>query len=331
MLNLVSARQRTGAGPRDLDAARLIAWRSMREASEWVVSRVSAEMEETCGLAFDWYGILLHIYEGGVEGRLPQNELERHLHLSQSGISRMVSKMQNAGLIRREQLPHNRRSVYVVLTDHGRDVFLRATPVHHAAVQRHFGAWLSDTDATAINKGLQKVLRAGDAHSPEPSEDLDQLVTFGKSVLALTSDTVVVSDAILVRDALEPLLLVDASRHVTDAAINDMQAIVIRMSRLIDQPEEFFRADWELHRMLTGCCHNEVLQSAYLALLEIVSSHLDKVVPTTNLGQYLYERLAIHAQLVDAVACGDEQQVRASARRHNFTDVRARLVDTPAD
>jgi hypothetical protein len=73
-----------------------------------------------------------------------------------------------------------------------------------------------------------------------------------------------------------------------------------------------------------------VLRATYLALLEIVSSHMDSVVPTTNFTPYLYERLTIDAQLVDAVACGDSEQVRAAARMHNFTDVRSRLVDTPA-
>lgn len=94
MLTTVSSRQRRNdSAPQDLDATTLTTWRNVRDAGEVVVSRISAEMENQSGLSLYWYGILLHIYEGGEDGRLPQRELERHLYLSQSGISRMVSKM----------------------------------------------------------------------------------------------------------------------------------------------------------------------------------------------------------------------------------------------
>ncbi|MFD7003875.1 FCD domain-containing protein [Streptomyces mirabilis] len=326
-----SRQRRNDSAPQYLDATTLTAWRNVRDAGEVVVSRISAEMENQSGLSLDWYGILLHIYEGGEDGRLPQRELERHLYLSQSGISRMVSKMQEAGLLRREPSPHDRRNVYVVLTDLGRDVFLRATPVHHAAVQRHFGSWLSDDEIASIGRGLQKVLTAEGGSEIQCGEELDRLVTFGQSVLALTSDTVAVSDAILVRDALEPLLLADAARHVTPSAVQDMRAIVARMSTLIDSPEEFFRSDWELHRLLAGYCHNELLRSMYLTLLGTLSSRLDSVVPTTNLTPYLYERLSVHARLVEAVSSGDEDQVAEAAHAHHFTMARTRLVDAPGE
>jgi DNA-binding FadR family transcriptional regulator len=55
---------------------------------------------------------------------------------------------------------------------------------------------------------------------------------------------------------------------------------------------------------------------------------MDDVVPTSNLTQYLYERLAVHARLVDAVANGDERLVAQAAEEHHFTSARTRLTDT---
>lgn len=100
------------------------------------------------------------------------------------------------------------------------------------------------------------------------------------------------------------------------------------MSGLINEPEKFFNADWDLHRKLAESCHNDILRTIYLTLLDILSSHVSSVVPTGNLEQYLYERLAIHAQLVEAVASHDEEQVAAVARDHHFTSIRPRLVDS---
>jgi DNA-binding FadR family transcriptional regulator len=214
----------------------------------------------------------------------------------------------------------------VIMTQSGQDVFLRATPIHNAAVQHHFGAWLSDRETATINTGLNKVTRAVGMIAGKGGAELDELVTFGKTVLSLTSDSVTVSDAILVRDALEPLLLVDAARHVNKETVDRLRESIIRMSTFVDDPEEFFRADWELHRTVAELCQNTLLKTAYLNLLDVISSHMSSVVPTSNLPQYLYERLAIHAQLVDAVASGDEAQAAEAAKAHHFTSERARLI-----
>jgi DNA-binding FadR family transcriptional regulator len=316
----------------DLDAVTLSAWRLVKDASEVVQCRIAAELEETTGLQLEWYAVLLQIYEYGEDGRLPQHALEQHIRLSQSGISRMVSKMQDAGLLKRVPVPHDRRLVYVVLTPHGRDVFLRATPIHHAAVQRHFGDWLSEAEVIPITSGLGKVVNATvDPEAAQHDDRLDQLMAFGQSVLSLTSDAVTVTDAVVVRDALEPLLLSDAARHVTPTAISDLRAALARMTASLESPGDFFRADWDLHRVLAALCQNKVLRTAYLALLDIVSSHLDTVVATSNLPQYLSERLIVHARLVDAVASGDQEAVLASAQAHHFSSVQSRLVDTPSD
>jgi DNA-binding MarR family transcriptional regulator len=321
---VVSGSSHQAGTTRDLDSTRLAAWRAVRDASDAVVERISAEMERAAGLSLEWYGVLLHLYEDG-EGVLPQHVLERHSRLSQSGISRMVSKMEQAGLIRRRPSERDRRNLDVVLTDHGSDIFLRATPGHHAAVQSHFGDWLSDDEAVTVASGLQKVIGAADGDREQP--ELDQLLAFGESVLTLKSDTVVVRDATNTRDALEPLLLQDAARNVSTTTINELREQVTRMSGLIGAPEEFFRADWDLHRKLAGCCHNDILRTVYLKLLDILSDHVDSVVPTGNLEHYLYERLAIHAQIVEAVASRDEEQVAAAAHAHHFTSIRSRLVE----
>lgn len=327
------ARDAAGAGPpespaRDLDAARLAAWRAVRDAGDTVLERISADLERSSGLPLDWYGVLLHLYRSD-DGRLPQHELERQSRLSQSGVSRMLSRMQQAGLVDRSPSQRDRRNLDVVLTDHGRDIFLRATPGHHAAVQAHFGAWLDDNETATIIRGLRKVVNADDEGRHGVETELDQLLAFGDSVLDLRSDAVVVGDAVRTRDALEPALLQDAAKYITRDGVDQLRAIVARMSCLIDAPEAFFTADWDLHRTLAAHCHNDILRTVYLALLDILSSHVSSVVPTANLKPYLYQRLAIHARIVDAVAGGDPDQVAAAAHAHHFTDVRSRLINRP--
>ncbi len=309
-----------------LDESRLTAWRALSSAHDVVLQRISNEMEQDDGLALDWYNVLLHLYETHGNS-LPQSDLERRSALSQSGISRMVSKMEAAGLVSREPSEVDRRTLNVVITKHGKDTFLRATPRHHAAVFNHFGIWMTDQQAQSVASALGPVLDAALPDRASATSELDQLVSFGESVLSINSNVMLVRDAINTRDAVEPLLLSEAARNVTPQAINELRAIVTRMAGLIEYPVMFFQTDWELHRKLADFCRNEILQRLYLALLDVLSTNMNNVVPTDNLRNYLLERLAVHATLVEAVASRDEEQIAVAAHAHHFTSARAALIE----
>lgn len=317
MMTHVSARRRksNGKDPRDLDAARLTAWEAVRDASAQVVRSVAADLEQVAGVPLEWYSVLTRLTEAG--GTLAQNDLLRRSRFSQSGVSRLVKRMQENGLIERRPSEHDRRNLDVVLTDHGRDVFLRVTPVYHSSVQEHFGTRLADEEVAGITALMLKVLE--EPVPEETAESLEKMLPFGEAVLAVTSDATSLHDVVTTRDTLELALLLDAARCVTPSALNELRARVLTMSRLIDEPEEFFRADWELHREIAACCHNRVLSTMYINLLDAIASHMKSVLPTTNLTQYLYERLAIHARIVDALASGDRELLERAVEAHRYT------------
>lgn len=327
MLNAVtvSVPSPAEASGQDLDAQRLAAWTTVRVLSDAVVERISNELESSTGIALDWYEILLHVHESD-EGRLPQHELDRWSRLSQSGISRMVSKMEKANLIRREQAAHDRRNIMVSLTASGEDIFLRATPVYHMAVQRYFGSKITDEEAQQINAGLSKISQKVDGADFARCGEPDQGIPSGQSVLSLTSESVIVSDAVQLREALEPQILLDAFRHVATDTINLMRADVTKMAALIDHPIEFFYADSELYRHIAECTANQLLKVVYLQLLDLLAAHVKEVVSTTNLPTYLYERLALNGRLVDALASGDAGRVNAAAPAGNLSGSQFRFT-----
>lgn len=299
----------------DVDALRLAAWRAVHTTATRVLDVISAELERETGMPLAWYETLLFVHEN--DPPILRQELPRVVALSQSGLSRMIAKIVAAGLLEQASAPDDKRSLQVQLTDAGRDALLRAAPVYHLLVQQHFGAWISDGEAEALAATLGKLPLSGQVHNEKRGE-LDQLVSFGESVLSLTSDSITVHDALVIRDALEPLVLLDASAHMNAEAIRELHATVVRMSTLIDDPTEFYRADWDMHRQIAALCSNSLLRDTYLQLLDVVSSRMRNVVPTSHLRGYLSERLAIHARLVDAMESGDEARVRDAAREHHF-------------
>ena len=302
----------------DLDVTRLEGWRAVRKAASYVTVRISAELESRVGISLDWYEILLHVYTAE-DARLLQQDLDKVSTLSQSGISRLITKMVQSGYLNREPAASDKRNMVIALTSAGQDLFFRSTPIYHLLVQQYFGSAMTDDEAIILKTIVEHVTHnSEDMVFGYESNELNQLVSFGESVLSITSDSVAVHDALLVREAIEPLLLLDAAQHITPDVIQQMQASIVTMAGLIDQPEAFYRADWGLHRAVAELCGNTLLRSTYLQLLDVVATRMAKVVPTANLKPYLYERLGIHAQLVDAVASGNEDRVRAAAQAHHF-------------
>jgi DNA-binding MarR family transcriptional regulator len=70
--------------------------------------------------------------------RLRLQDLEARAIMSRSGISRIVERLEKAGLVTREAAAEDRRGAYAVLTRKGRTEFGRALHAHVALVRRSF-------------------------------------------------------------------------------------------------------------------------------------------------------------------------------------------------
>ena len=62
-------------------------------------------------------------------------ELAHEVHLSQSALSRLISRLERDGLVDRASCTEDRRSVFVTITDAGRERFLTARPTQRAVLR----------------------------------------------------------------------------------------------------------------------------------------------------------------------------------------------------
>jgi DNA-binding MarR family transcriptional regulator len=76
--------------------------------------------------------------------RLRMSDLAARRMLTPSGITRVVIRLENEGLVRREQDPDDGRAALAVLTRQGLEALRRAQVVHHAAVRE---LYLGNLDA----------------------------------------------------------------------------------------------------------------------------------------------------------------------------------------
>jgi len=135
---------------------RFTAWRTFLHSHSLVVSRVERRLEASLGLPFTWYDVLFQLSEAP-DRRLRMHELAEAVLLSRSGLTRTIDRIEAAGLVARQAIPGDRRSLHVVLTDAGRERLAAAFPIVRRAVRELFADHLSEDDAHNLVRILGRV------------------------------------------------------------------------------------------------------------------------------------------------------------------------------
>jgi DNA-binding MarR family transcriptional regulator len=134
---------------------RLRAWRLYFESAMALVDVLDAELQRDAGIPMRWYDALVHLEE--TPDGLRMNELAERILYSKSGFTRVVDRMEDAGLVRRVRPEHDRRSILVVLTGEGREKMEEARRHHRHSIEQHFSAHLAETDVKALARALEKL------------------------------------------------------------------------------------------------------------------------------------------------------------------------------
>jgi DNA-binding MarR family transcriptional regulator len=298
------------------DRPDVAAWRAMLYANDRLLKRLAEEMLRDQGLDLSWYEVLMHL--GEARRAITQRELVELTLMGQSGLSRVLAKIEAAGLIRRVAVETDRRNLSVELTDRGRERLRRASPLHLQGIKRWFADPMTARQVDSIRVGLERVLHnlADDGHDPRPEPEL---VAIGPHQLSLSTDAVVTADAIVVRDALEPVMLTDAVRYARPEDVGELRRLLSAMTRRLDSPVEFLRADWALHRRIAQISPNEVLRRVYLSLVATLEDNVDTIVPDKTHPGYLQRRLRLHADIVEAIAESDAAAIADLVELHRLT------------
>ncbi len=118
------------------------------------------ELEQSVGIPLVFFDVLIHV-GAAPEGRLTMSRLSTDVALTTGGVTRLVDRMVDAGLVLRQNCPSDRRSIHVVLTPEGRTVLERAVAAHIEGIERHLIAHLDESERVALARVLAKVLDAG--------------------------------------------------------------------------------------------------------------------------------------------------------------------------
>lgn len=141
------------------------AWRAFLEAHAHVIRLLEADLEAEKALPLTWYDVLVQLEESD-DHRLRMTELADRVLLSKSGLTRLVDRMCESGLVSRSADDKDKRGRWVSLEPAGLARLHDAAPVHMRGIQEYFSDQLSDGEASAIAGPLRRIAdlaRAGHA------------------------------------------------------------------------------------------------------------------------------------------------------------------------
>jgi DNA-binding MarR family transcriptional regulator len=117
----------------------LDAWRAFLTAHAHVTRAIGRELAADGLPDLSWYDLLWALYRSPGR-RLRVKDLADEVVLSPTAMSRFVDRVADAGYVRREPHPDDRRALQIALTPEGEDLLRRMWPVYARGIQRHFAA-----------------------------------------------------------------------------------------------------------------------------------------------------------------------------------------------
>jgi DNA-binding MarR family transcriptional regulator len=151
------------------DDKRITAFGMLLEAHAALLGNVGRDLQAASDIPLTWFEVLIRLAR--TPGyRLRMTELASQAALSASNLTRVVDRMEDAGLIRRDACTSDRRGAFAVLTDTGIKTLETALPVHLETLQRNvagpLGSRRLDT-LTSMLEVLRDIARGGPPRPPE--------------------------------------------------------------------------------------------------------------------------------------------------------------------
>ena len=146
----------TAALMTELSDLELRAWQGLLHAHQQVIRTLDAELRDEHGLSLADYDVLLRLARA--PGRtLKMTELARRVMMSPSGVTRVVDRLVQAGLIRRDRIDDDARVMLANLTARGREALRQAARTHLRGIREHFTGRLSEAQLRNVAVALERI------------------------------------------------------------------------------------------------------------------------------------------------------------------------------
>ena len=142
----------------ELEQPYLDSWRALLNAHAALTRRVEDALASARLPPLGWYDVLWAVYRApGRAVRMGQLAGDV-VTITRSGLTRLVDRIEAAGLVERRAAPEDRRGTEVAVTTAGKAMLRRMWPVYAGVIREHYAGRLSERQALAVRDALERVV-----------------------------------------------------------------------------------------------------------------------------------------------------------------------------
>jgi DNA-binding MarR family transcriptional regulator len=132
------------------------AWTMLTRTQQGLLAAIEGDLRDADMPQLSWYDVLLELSREE-SGRLRPYQIEERTLLTQYNLSRLIDRLEAAGLVSKEPFGDDGRGRVIALTERGRDVRSKAWDVYGASIASRVGSKLTEDEAGTLAALLSKL------------------------------------------------------------------------------------------------------------------------------------------------------------------------------
>jgi DNA-binding MarR family transcriptional regulator len=146
----------------ELSKVHNLAWRRFLTAHVILIEKIEADLAQAGLPPLGWYDVMFALSEAS-EHKLRLHELAQAVLITRSNLTRLLDRIELAGLIQREKCPSDRRGAFAVLTEAGCKMLDRMWIVYGQGIEKYFACHLEPQEVEFLLGILNKMTSSPDS------------------------------------------------------------------------------------------------------------------------------------------------------------------------
>lgn len=171
------------------------------------------------------------------------------------------------------------------------------------------------------DRGVAEI-RPGRGGGVYVAADSAPMVRIGRTLLTISDHPAAVTDAIAVRNSLEPLIVMDATRHRDEADIRELGALLKQLADAIPMgTAAFLEINWKMHLRIADITPNVFARNLYRAMVQYTKDHSSSAqhLEPSDDRPWLEMRFHVHRDLIEAITSGDTLRANQAVSSHQHS------------
>lgn len=132
------------------------AWVSMVISTDKLIGLIDSELKKRGLPPYSWYDVLLELDKCD-DGRLRFVEIGKRVLLTRYNVTRTIARLENAGLVTREECNDDARGYFAVITKKGRNTRKKMWPVYYNVLKTYFFSAMNEKELKIFLQLIRKV------------------------------------------------------------------------------------------------------------------------------------------------------------------------------